>query len=312
MRKTVSGTEEGMVRNGRRALFFLFLLTAGLLITASAQEPAPQQQRPKIDWQTGPGTGHLGDIAEINIPDGYRFTGRAGAKTVLQITQNPATGKELGVMIPPSGTGSWFMIFEFEDSGYVKDDDKNNLNADSILQKIKNGTESANETRKANGWKPFHVTGWQTTPYYDPQTHNLTWAIMGRGDDPTDSGSVNHSIRVLGRRGTMNVDLVASPSEYSAIKPEFNTLMAGFSFSQGNRYADFRAGDKVAKYGLAALIAGGAGAVLFKTGLLAKFWKLILVAIVAIGGFIKKIFKSIFGGNETKIEDPNKQAAAQG
>lgn len=300
-----------MVSNGRRALFFLFLFTAGLLIPTAAQEPASQQQ-PKIDWQVGPGTGHLGDIAEINIPDGYRFTGKEGAKTVLRITQNPASGKELGAMIPASGNGSWFMIFEFEDSGYVKDDDKNNLDADSILKNIKNGTESSNEARKANGWKPFHVTGWQTTPYYDPETHNLTWAILGRGDDPTDSGSVNHSIRVLGRRGTMNVDLVVSPNEYSSIKPEFNTLMSGFSFSQGSRYADFRAGDKVAKYGLAALIAGGAGAVLLKTGLLAKFWKLILVAIVAIGGFIKKIFKSIFGGNETKIEDPNKQAAAQG
>ncbi|HEV2992489.1 MAG TPA: DUF2167 domain-containing protein [Candidatus Angelobacter sp.] len=299
-----------MASSGRKALFFLFLLTAGLLITTAAQEPATPPQKPRIDWQLGPGTGKLGDIAEINIPEGYRFTGRQGALTVMQLTHNPASGHELGVMIP--NNGSWFMIFEFENTGYVKDDDKNNLNADSILESIKNGTEHANEKRKANGWKAFHVTGWQTTPFYDPETHNLTWAILGKGDDPTDTGSVNHSIRVLGRRGTMNVDLVVEPAEYSSSKPEFNSLISGLSFSQGNRYADFRAGDKVAEYGLAALIAGGAGAVLLKTGLLAKFWKLIVVAIVAIGGFIKKIFKAIFGGNETKIEDPNKQAAAQG
>ena len=298
-----------MASNGRKALSLLFLFTAGLTIMAAAQEPAAEQPKPKIDWQVGPGAGRLGDIGEINIPDGYRFTGRAGTQTVLRLTHNPPSGKELATIIPPEG--GWFMIFEFEDSGYVKDNDRN-LNAGSILQNIKDGTEAANEQRKASGWKPFHVTGWETTPFYDPQTKNLTWAIRGRGDDPTDDGSVNHSIRVLGRHGTMNVDLVVSPAKYASTKLEFNTLMSGFSFNSGNRYADFRAGDKVAKYGLAALIAGGTGAVLLKTGLLAKFWKFILLAIVAIGGFIKKLFKSIFGGNETRIEDPNKQAAAQG
>src|ERR1700694_1759978 len=110
----------------------------------------------------------------------------------------------------------------------------------------------------------------------------------------------------------MKVDLVASPEEYATITPEFNSLIAGFNYSQGSRYADFRAGDKVAKYGLAALIAGGAGAVLLKTGLLAKLWKPIMLGLVALAGFIKKIFKSIFGGNETKIEDTNKQAETQG
>jgi uncharacterized membrane-anchored protein len=132
-----------------------------------------------------------------------------------------------------------------------------------------------------------------------------------KGDDPASEGSVNHSIRLLGRRGTINVDLVASPGEYAASISDFNTLISGFAYNQGNRYSDFTAGDKVAKYGLAALIAGGAGAVALKTGLLAKLWKLIVVAIAAIAGFIKKIFRSIFG-KEEKVEDPSKQAATQG
>lgn len=51
---------------------------------------------------------------------------------------------------------------------------------------------------------------------------------------------------------------------------------------------------------------------LLKTGLLAKFWKFIVVGIAAIAGAIKKFFSSIFGSKETKIEDPNKQTAAQG
>lgn len=300
-----------MARLVLKALFFFALFALLVSVTGVAQEP-PSQQQVKINWQDGPTIGQLGSIAQLKLPAGYRFTGKQGALTVMELTHNPSSGRELGVVIPAGGDVKWFMTFEFSDSGYVKDDDKDKLDSDAILKSIQEGTEAANEERRKHGWKPFHVTGWRTQPFYDPLTHNLTWAIDGRGDDSTTPGSVNHSIRLLGRGGTMDVDLVVAPEDYTASLPQFNAVINGFSYVQGQRYADFRAGDKVAKYGLAALIAGGAGAVLLKTGLLAKFWKLIVVGIAAIAGFIKKIFGSIFGSKETKVEDPNKQAAAQG
>jgi uncharacterized membrane-anchored protein len=195
------------------------------------------------------------------------------------------------------------MFFEFSDSGYVKDEEGDHLDADAILKNIKQGTEEANQERRQRGWKPFHVIGWQVSPFYDPHTHNLTWASQ-ISDDGVTAESVNHSIRILGRRGTMDVDLVASQQEYAASKSEFDSLISGFSYLQGSRYSDFTKGDKVAEYGLTALIVGGAGAVALKTGLLAKFWKFIVMGIVAIGSFLKKIISSIFGGEE-KIQDPN-------
>jgi uncharacterized membrane-anchored protein len=301
-----------MARKPLRYFLFFALLAFALSLVTAAQEPPPQQPHVKINWQVGPTTAHLGNIADLKIPAGYQFTGPDGARKVLEITHNIPSGKELGALVPQSDDKTWFMIFEFEDSGYVKDDEKDKLDAAAILKNIQEGTEAANAERQKHGWKPFHVVGWEHAPFYDPMTHNLTWAIRGRGDDPVSSGSVNHSIRVLGRKGTMNVDLVVDPNEYAASTAEFNSIISGFSYNQGNRYSDFTKGDKVAEYGLAALIAGGAGAVLLKTGLLAKFWKLIVVGFVALVGFIKKIFKAIFGGNETKVEDPNSQAAAQG
>lgn len=300
-----------MARLARR-VFLLALFAFAFCAAATAQEPQQQQQPEiKIDWQNGPTIGQLGNIAQIKIPAGYRFTGKQGAIQVMEITHNPTSGKELGVVIP-EGDVNWFMTFEFDDTGYVKDDEKDKLDDDAILKSIQDGTEAANAERQKRGWKAFHVIGWRTPPFYDPLTHNLTWAINGRGDDPNGPSNVNHSIRLLGRSGTMNVDLVVSSGDYQATLAQFNSVISGFSYMQGNRYADFRSGDKVAKYGLAALIAGGAGAVLLKTGLLAKFWKFIVVGIAAIAGFIKKLFSSIFGSKETKIEDPNKQAAAQG
>ena len=301
-----------MTRTALRYFLFLALLALAFSIAAPAQEPSPQQPHIKIDWQRGPTVGDLGGVAQIKIPQGYAFAGKAGAQAVLQMTQNIPNGEEVGVLIPTSESSTWFMMFRYEETGYVKDDEKDSLDADGMLKNIKEGTEEANQQRRSKGWPAFHVVGWEHTPYYDPLTHNLTWAIRGKGDDPQDAGSVNHSIRLLGRQGVIKVNLVADPGQYASTISEFNTLISGFSYVQGSRYSDFRAGDKVAKYGLAALIAGGTGAVLLKTGLLAKFWKLIVVGIAALIGFLKKIFGSIFGSKETKIEDPNKQAAAQG
>jgi uncharacterized membrane-anchored protein len=275
------------------------------------KQPQQQQQAPKIDWQAGPTVGQLGNIAQINIPKGYEFTGKEGAKQVLVLTHNIPNGRELGALVSQSRDSDWFMIFEYEDTGYVKDDEKDKLDADALLKSIREGTESGNEERQKRGWRSLHIAGWEKPPFYDPATHNLTWAMRVKGDDPKEEGSINHSIRLLGRRGTINVDLVAGPGEYAASVSDFNTLISGFSYNQGNRYADFTKGDKVAEYGLAALIAGGAGAVAFKTGLLAKLWKLIAVAFAAIAAFIKKIFRAIFR-KEEKIEDPSNQAPAQG
>ncbi len=295
-----------MARTALKALFVFALLALACSMAALAQEPQSRQPEPqvKIDWQEGPTVGHLGSIAELSIPAGYRFTGKEGAKRVLELTHNIPNGRELGVVIPDSASGpKWFMTFEFEERGYVKDDDKDKLDADALLKGIQEGTEKANAERQKHGWKAFHVTGWEHAPYYDPLSHNLTWAIKGRGDESQESTSVNHSIRLLGRRGTMDVDLVVAPEDYAASTVQMDSIIHGFSYVQGNRYSDFTKGDKIAEGGLAALVAVAG------IGLLFKFWKPLVVGVVALGGLIKKAFSSIFGSKEIKMEDPNKGAA---
>ena len=114
----------------------------------------------------------------------------------------------------------------------------------------------------------------------------------------------------------MNVDVVMSPNLYTNITPEFTALMTGFEFRQGSRYADFAPGDKVAAYGLTALIAGGAGAVAMKTGLIVKMWKyfvfaalalkkVLIAVIVGIGAFFKKLWAKIRGRREEQpVQSP--------
>jgi uncharacterized membrane-anchored protein len=251
-------------------------------------------------------TARLGDLAEIKVPAGYRFTGKDGTRKFLELTGNPPSGDELGTVIPISDSddskngGFWFVIFEFNDVGYVKDDDKDKLDAGALLKSIQNATEEANKARAERGWTPFHVRGWYKPPFYDVSTRNLTWAMQGYSTNQgKEETSVNYSVRILGRRGTMNVDLVLDPGLVDSVVPKFNKLLSGFSYLAGGSYSDFRAGDKIAEYGLATLIAGGATAVALKTGLLAKLWKLIAIGIAALVSFLKrgwKYFKKLLSG----------------
>lgn len=265
-------------------------LAAGLLLCLLGVAAAQQA----IPWEDGPTVGKLGDIAEITVPEGYRFTGAQGARMVMDLTENPTSGRELGVLVPNTENDVWFVVFEFDPIGYVENASKEELDAEAILTSLQKGTEASNEERKRRGWEAFHVVGWSKQPFYNPSTNNLTWAIRGKGDN-SPAETINYSVRILGRRGTMNVDLVMTADQSGAVIPVFENLLGGFQYQTGSRYADFVSGDKIAAVGLTALVAGGAGAVAAQTGLLSKFWKLIVAAFVAIGAFLKKIWSSITG-----------------
>jgi uncharacterized membrane-anchored protein len=276
-----------------------------LAMSASAQEEnSLAGDGIGIEWQEGPTTGRLGTMAEIDVPAGFRFTGTRGTKTLLELTQNPATGRELGTIVPSTTDDAefWFVVFEYVDSGHVKDEEKDELDADDLLDTLKDGTEAGNEERRKRGWGTVDLVGWHTPPFYDPKTNNLNWATIARAEAAGGAGeSVNWSTRLLGRTGYMNVDLVLDRTQVAATRPQFEELLRGFKFNAGQRYAEFRAGDKIAEYGLAALVAGGAGVVAAKTGLLAKFWKVLVVGVVAIAGAFKKLFgfgKSSAPGND--------------
>jgi uncharacterized membrane-anchored protein len=202
---------------------------------------------------------------------------------------------------------SWFLTFSFDDTGYVKDDEKTSLNADAILSSIREGTEQSNEYRRSKGWSEMHISGWSQPPAYDPTTHNLCWAISAT--DNSGEQNVNYNTRVLGRRGVMSVNLVTDPETLTANIATTKQLLTGLSFKEGEKYSQWVAGDKVAAYGLTGLITGGLVVGAAKTGLLAKLFvvlakggKAIVVGILAIGAAIWKFAASIFGGRQSKSE----------
>ncbi len=257
----------------------------------------------KIPWRAGPTDLSLGEQAMISVPAGFLVTGKEGTKRLLELTGNLVTGDEVGAIIPAVDADSamWFAIFEYRNVGHVSDTDKDSIDADALLRTLRNDNQQANEERRRRHLNTMTISGWEHPPYYDSATHNLTWAMLGVSDSGTVS--VNHSVRILGRGGTMNVDLVLGPNLYAQTLPRFDSLIATFRFREGRRYADFVKGDKVAAFGLTALIAGGVGAVAAKTGLLAGLGKFLIVillalkkAVVVLVLGIVAFFRKLFGG----------------
>ena len=271
-----------------------FIVTA-LAISGLVAGISVAQEGPQLNFQRGPATFPMGgNLAEIDLSEGYVFLDQRDTVRLMEFYQNPETGTEKGTVLPASDAESWFIVFEFDELGYVPDDDSD-LDADALLSSIRAGTEAANESRIEMGWPTMQIVGWHDAPRYDPGTRNLTWAIIGASEG---SKTINRIVKVLGRRGVMTVTLVSSQEELGAADRQLAMLLGNYRFRPGSTYAEYLPGtDKLAEVGLAALVVGGAGAALVNSGLLARFWKLILVALAGTGAAIKRLF----GG--TRAED---------
>lgn len=278
------------------AILVTLILTAGLFPGAGIAE------MPQPEWVVGPTVVDLGkNLAELSIDERFIFAGAEDTKKIMEYFGNPISNNEIGYIAPNNETANWFIVFDYLPIGYVKDDEKDAIDAEAILDVIKKGTAKANKIREKNGFAPLTIKGWFKKPYYDENTHNLTWTILAE-----ESGAeiVNHNVRILGRHGYISLVLVADIETMNASRAELDEIVANISYKTGKSYAEYVKGDKIAKYGLTALIAGGAAATATKFGLfkfLAKAWKVILFAVIGFFAALKNKIKSLFSGKHESV-----------
>lgn len=274
-----------------RSLAALLLFTLSTLAFAQHDPAQVKQELGKLEWQKGPGSGRIAGKAEIAIAPNHVFLDAKNTRRFLELTGNPP--RDGHYTYAPASLG-WFAIFSFSDTGYVKDDEK--IDPDDLLRSLKESDGPSNEERKRLGMTAIFTDGWQVPPHYDAETKRLEWGVRlkSAGGEP----GVNYTSRLLGRSGVMNATLVSSPDTLAQDTAEFRSALRKFSYVSGEKYTEFKQGDRVAEFGLAALILGGAAAIATKKGLwgalvafLAAFWKLIAgVAVAALAG-LGSLFK---------------------
>jgi uncharacterized membrane-anchored protein len=270
-------------------------LAAALAIGASAPSVAADSEQDvrsemqKLPWQEGPATGDVGSRSKIQIPDGARLLPESSGSRFLELTGNlPEPGDTVLVR------KGWWATLSFDDSGYVKDDEK--LDADALLASMRKNEESANEERKKRGMATLTNDGWIVPPHYDPTTKYLEWGVRLRSSD-SPQPVVNYTMRLLSRHGSETVILVTSPETLQQDVADLHQVLTGYKFNPGESYAEFRPGDHVAEFGLGALVLGGAAAAAVKAGWfkgliagLIAAWKLVAAGVVAAFAGLKRLF----------------------
>jgi uncharacterized membrane-anchored protein len=252
-----------------------------------------------VGWQRE-GVGDLKGRATVVIPQGFRFTSGLGTGKILEMSGNIPSGEELG-MLTTEGLGPW-VIFEFDEVGYVPDDEKDELDADALLKSLKEGNAAGNARRRELGLRELELVGWAVPPTYNAATNNLEWATLVRSEN---GESINFNTRLLGRKGVMEVALVCGPDELKDFLPSYQNIIAGYDYVEGERYAEYQQGDRMAQFGLAALVAGGGAVAAAKMGFFAKlggfFAKLgkgAILLVIAAGVGIKKLLGRLLGARQ--------------
>ena len=244
----------------------------------------------------GPSEVKLIDQAVLRLPQGHVYFPAAEAGRLLQAMGNRTGEDLLGVIFPEKF--NWFIVMRHFKSGYVKDDDAKEWNADDLLSSLKKGTEDANQERRARNIPEIEVIGWVESPAYDAGTHRLVWSAQSKlkGEPDAAERGVNYNTYALGRDGYISMNLVTGMNSIEAEKPIARQMLAALEYNAGKRYADFNsATDHVAEFGLAALIGGVAAKKLGLFALLAafavKFAKIIGVAVFAFLAVVAKFLK---------------------
>jgi uncharacterized membrane-anchored protein len=274
-----------------------YVLTCAALLSVLTVTPPVSAQSPKgeeqvrrelaaLAWQRGPTEGRIGGLATIKVPQGQLFLDAPNTRRFLELNGNPPRDNRYALVAEDL---SWFAVFFFEETGYVKDDEK--LDPEALLKSLQEAEGPGNKERKRLGMSPLYTEGWHVRPHYDLGTRRLEWGVRLR----TESGEsvVNYSIRLLSRRGVMHVIIVSDPEHLNQDIGAFKASLTSYSFVSGERYSEFRSGDRVAEYGLGALVLGGAAAVAVKSGAGKGLFKMVVYGAIAIGGgllaFLRKL-----------------------
>ncbi len=272
--------------------------TDSLALMLAAQQKFADSVEHAMKYSTGAITLTNG-VAKLNVPAGFKFLNPEQSNYVLtELWGNPPQTGILGMIFPaaggPFGDKSYTFIITYDPMGFVKDEDADKTDYDEMLKNLQKDEVEENKTRAAQGYGAIHMVGWAAKPFYDKTNKVLHWAknLQFAG---AEENTLNYEVRILGRKGVLSMNAVATMNELDSVKKDIDKVLAMPSFTEGNAYKDFDSKtDNVAAWTIGGLVAGK---VLLKVGfwaVLGKFflaaWKFILIGIVAAWGVIKKFF----------------------
>lgn len=173
-----------------------------------------------------------GGIATLSVPEGFRYLDPSQAKKVLVAWGNPPGKMTLGMLFPtdigPFEESGWGVVISYDDDVYVADNDADSVDYADLLKQMKEEVISGNEERETQGYEPIELIGWASPPRYNRATHKLYWARELKFGDQVEN-TLNYDIRVLGRKGVLSFNAVASMNQLATIQEQMQRFSASLN-----------------------------------------------------------------------------------
>lgn len=253
---------------------------------AQTDQKQLQAKLASLGWYKAGQSGDIAGKASFLATGKYSFLNPSDTDKFLELNGNPPAGGKSNTVA--SIESDWFAVLRFAPEGYVKDDEK--IDADALLSTLKENNQRESEERRQKGYSALKILGWSIPPRYDRQHKRLEWGTLLR-DEQSNAVYANVSTKMLGRSGYTNVVLVtSSPESVEKDLADFKAAMANFSYVNGEKYSDWKQGDKVAAYGLGALVVGGAAAAMTSKGGLKAIGLAVVAGLAALWAAIKRLF----------------------
>ena len=281
---------------------FVLIIAAFLLwsSTALAQEaPLTQEEKELIaQLQADSIKGQTGAIqlpsahCTLSVPDGFVFLDSQSTKHLLvDYWDNPQEKLDgvLGAMVK-ADAGIFYnvetaYVVSYDNCGYVSDEDAASIDYNALLKDMQDGVKE--EYKNNPSGQKWELLGWGWQPTYDNQKKVLAWSKHYRIDGEYEV--INYDVRVLGKAGFVVITAVASPEAKGQLMADNAAIINSVNYNDGFRYSDFNPDtDHVAEWTIGGLIAGK---VLAKAGvwaILAKFSKIIIIAVIGFFAAFRK------------------------
>lgn len=244
---------------------------------------AAQQKLAALHWLEPGSVGRVAGKADYKVTEGFTFLDAADTDKFLELNGNMPQGDSYTVA---PVKGSWFGILSFAPEGYIKDDEK--IDADDLLETLQEQNTRGNEQRKKAGYPTMILEGWYFPPRYDTENKRLEWGTKLRNEDQTVT--VNVSTKILGRSGYTSAILVTDPETVDKDLLDFKRALKNFDYVSGEKYSEWKKGDKVAAYGLGALVVGGAAAAAASKGGFKAIGIAFMAGLAALWAGVKRMF----------------------
>jgi uncharacterized membrane-anchored protein len=256
-----------------------------------------------LNYQTGIVELESGN-ATITVPPGFKFLDKKQSMFVLsELWGNPEDDAIVGMLIPENegvlSDESWAFTISFDEMGYVKLDDAEDIDYDELLKEQQKEIRDANADRIKAGFPAMEFIGWASKPFLDADRKILHWAKELKFGD-SENNTLNYNLIILGRKGIFMLNAIAGMYQLPEVKTQIEPVIASIKFKEGHKYSDFIPDvDEVAAWTVGGLVAGK---VLAKAGFfvfLLKFWKIIVLALAGATGVGWKFWKGRKARQET-------------